>query len=104
VRRRVSWHGTDAVAPGRSDSGGRHTSLGRGEHVRIGEAAGARNVGAAADKWEATTRGPVDSGWVWEGEAVRHDADTRARQHSARRREFKWDSNNFKRIQICPKL
>jgi hypothetical protein len=94
----------DAVALGRSDSGGQRTSLGRGERGRIGEAAGARNVGAAADKWEAMTRDPVGSGWVWEGEAAWHDADTRSRQHSAGWREFKWDSNNFKWIQICPKL
>jgi hypothetical protein len=31
VRRRVSRHGTGAVAPGRSDSSGRHTSRGPGD-------------------------------------------------------------------------
>jgi hypothetical protein len=44
--------------------------------------------------------GVVGSNWVQEGEAVRRDADTRARQYSAGRREFKWDSNNFKQIQF----
>jgi hypothetical protein len=92
------------VAPGCSDSGGRRTSRGRGRRAWTGEAAGARDVGAATDKWGATTRGLVCSSWVQEGKAARRDADTRARQHNAGRHEFKWDSNNFKRIQICLKL
>jgi hypothetical protein len=33
--------------------------------------------------------GPVGSSWVWEGEATRRGADTRARQHSAIRFGFK---------------
>jgi hypothetical protein len=91
VRCRVSQHGTVTAAPGRSDSNGRRTSHGRGGHARTGEAAGTRNAGAAADKWVARTRDKVGSGWAWEGEAAWRDADTRARQHSAGRREFKWD-------------
>jgi hypothetical protein len=91
----VSWHGMGAVAPGRSDSSRRRTSRGRGGRVRTGEAAGTRNAGTMADKWGVTTEGPVGSGWVREGEAARRDADTQTRQHSAGRREFKWDSKQF---------
>jgi hypothetical protein len=91
VWRRVSWHGTGAVVPGRSDSSGRCTSYGRGGRARTGEATGARDAREAADKWGATTRSSVGSGWVREGEVARCDTGTRARQHSAGRREFKWD-------------
>jgi hypothetical protein len=51
-----------------------------------------RDTGVAVDKWGATTWSSADSGWVQEGEAARCDADTWARQHSARRCEFRWDS------------
>jgi hypothetical protein len=62
VWHRVSRHGMGAEALGHSDSGGRHTSRGHGRHARIGEATGARNTGASADKWSATTRGLVGRG------------------------------------------
>jgi hypothetical protein len=47
VRRRMSWHGTGAAAPGCSDSGRQRTSRGRGRRARTGEAAGARDVGGS---------------------------------------------------------
>jgi hypothetical protein len=84
-----------AVAPGRSDNGGRRTSCGRGGRARKGEATDARDTGAAADKWGVMTRGPVGNDWVWEVKAARRDGDTRAWQHSVGRREFKWDSKQF---------
>jgi hypothetical protein len=67
-------------------------------------AAGARDAGTTTDKWGATTRGLMGSGWVREGEVARHDIDTRAHQHHAERHEFKMDSKKLKQIQIYPKL
>jgi hypothetical protein len=93
VRCRVSQHDMDAAALGRLDSGGRRTSRGRDGRAANRGGGGRERTGEA-----------MGSGWVREGEAVRRDADMRARQHSGGRREFKLDSKLFQMNSNLPKL
>jgi hypothetical protein len=66
VRCCLSRHGTGAVAPGRSDSGRRCTSHGRGGRAVNRGGGGASDAGATADRWGVMTRGPGGGGWVRE--------------------------------------
>jgi hypothetical protein len=61
----VDRHGTDVVALGCSDSGGRRTPRGRG--YDRGGWQGATTRTRVADRWDRATSGPVGSGWVREG-------------------------------------
>jgi hypothetical protein len=95
-------HGTNAMAPGCSNSGGRACLAGAG--CEQGRTAACVTRNGAADRWGRATLGPGGSGWGAGGSAnelgsTARCADRWARQHSAARFGFEpiqTGSNRFK--------
>jgi hypothetical protein len=113
LRRRVSWHGTGVAALGGSDSGKRRTSRECGGRVRTGEAECTHEQGrrqARVTRGQRLTSGAHRPGarWVVVGcGRARQGGTTLTRGPGSTvpgGANSNWIQNNFKRIQIFPKL